>query len=266
MEPHYNLGLALRDNGDRGRAIRELRTALRIKPDSLPAQSALGTTLQESGQLQAAEEAFKKALQMDPSSRYALNGLSSVLIEEKRYSAAISLLANALHAPGLLNNLAIAYSKNGNLDEAVAVLQKVIQLEPASALAHANLASAYAQRKSLPRDRRRVPRIAEAGSLQRRTPPVAGQGISYHRPVHRGRSLRSGLRETEPQRRRRAHAFGRCGSRHGPVCRSRAAPPARSGPAAGGLRNLRYGNLGLCAGSSGAGRRKPWCNSKKRSN
>src|ERR1022692_2473031 len=38
FEPHYNLGLALRDKGDRSRAIRELGTALHIKPDSLPAQ------------------------------------------------------------------------------------------------------------------------------------------------------------------------------------------------------------------------------------
>ena len=64
---------------------------------------------------------------MDPSSRYALNGLSTVLIEEKRYSVAISWLVNAPPDPGLLNNLAIAYSKNGNVDEAVAVLRKIIQ-------------------------------------------------------------------------------------------------------------------------------------------
>src|ERR1035441_5200401 len=55
------------------------------------------------------------------------------------------MIAHRRCAPALMNNLAIAYSKNGNVDEAIAVLRKIIQAEPNSALAHANLASAYTQ-------------------------------------------------------------------------------------------------------------------------
>ena len=45
----------------------------------------------------------------------------------------------------LQNDLAIAYSKNGNVSEAVQVLANLVQQDPSSAEAHSNLAIAYTQ-------------------------------------------------------------------------------------------------------------------------
>ena len=45
----------------------------------------------------------------------------------------------------LQNDLAIAYSKNGNVSEAVQVLTNLVKQDPSSAEAHSNLAIAYTQ-------------------------------------------------------------------------------------------------------------------------
>ena len=45
----------------------------------------------------------------------------------------------------LQNDLAIAYSKNGNVSEAVQVLTNIVKQDPSSAEAHSNLAIAYTQ-------------------------------------------------------------------------------------------------------------------------
>jgi tetratricopeptide (TPR) repeat protein len=146
-EAHYNLGLALLESGDSKRASQELRIAVRQKPDVFTARLAFGTALQNLRQWQTAEAEFKAALKIDAHSVEALDGLTKVLIEEKRYSAAISYLNHAPDDSGLQTNLAIAQSKNGNPDEAIAILTKLAKSRPDSPLAHFNLATIYAQEK-----------------------------------------------------------------------------------------------------------------------
>ena len=65
---------------------------------------------------------FKIALSKDPKSVPALDGLAKSLIAQKRYSAAIAYLKEGPPDAMLQNDLAIAYSKNGNVSEAVQVL------------------------------------------------------------------------------------------------------------------------------------------------
>src|SRR5262249_27614632 len=87
------------------------------------------------------------ALEIDSRSAPALDGLTKALIDQQRYSAAIAYLKNAPADPGLQVNLAIAYSRNGAVEEAIKILSSLVRQQPKSAVAHFNLAAVYSQDK-----------------------------------------------------------------------------------------------------------------------
>jgi len=144
-EARFNLSLALLQEHDPVRAARELRVATRIKPDDPLGHIALGEALGELGQGEAAIDEFKFALKSDPKSVPALDGLAKALIAQKRYSAAIAYLKDGPPDPVLQDDLAVAYSSNGDVAEAVKLLQQLVQQNPSSAERHARLGIAYTQ-------------------------------------------------------------------------------------------------------------------------
>lgn len=89
-------------------------TALRIEPDYGPAHDRLGwIALHEANDLPAATQHYRRALELDPDN--------------------VSILGNAAV-------LAVAL---GRLEEAIALLEEVVNRDPVSAISHANLANAY---------------------------------------------------------------------------------------------------------------------------
>ena len=146
-ESHYDLGVALlTDNNAKG-AAHELQMASKLKPDTAKILLPLGVSLSELNQQNAAMDAFRAVLKQDPQSVQALDGLTKALIAEKRYTAAIAELKNAPPDEVLQLNLAIAYSKNGNTDEALQILSAWSKSIPTYAQAHNNLGLVYTQQK-----------------------------------------------------------------------------------------------------------------------
>src|SRR6266436_6369343 len=143
-EARFNLSLALLQKHEPARAARELRVATRIKPDDPLGHIALGQALSELGQNEAAIEEFKFALKSDPKSIPALGGLAKALIAQKRYSAAIAYLKDGPTDPVLQVDLAVAYSSNGDVAEAIKLLAQLVQQFP-SAERHARFGLAYTQ-------------------------------------------------------------------------------------------------------------------------
>ena len=144
-EAHYDLGLALLQSGSPQRAVAELRAAARLKPGTPQVHLALGMALNGAKQWDAAIEEFHTVLGTDPASIPALDGISKALIAEERYSAAIDSLKNAPADEVLELNLAIAYSKNGNLPEAIQTLSQIVEKHPSYPQAHSNLGILYTQ-------------------------------------------------------------------------------------------------------------------------
>src|ERR1700746_1060738 len=144
-EARFNLSLALLQRHDPARAARELRVATRIKPDDPRGHMRLGQELSELGKNDGAIEEFKVALKSDPQSVPALDGLARALIAQKRYSAAIAYLKDATTDPVLQDDLAVAYSSNGDVAEAVQLLAELVQPNPSSADRHVRLGLAYTQ-------------------------------------------------------------------------------------------------------------------------
>ena len=144
---HYDLGVALLSSGNPQRAARELQTASQLKPGTAKILLPLGISLSALNQQDAAIDAFRAILKQDPRSVPALDGLTKALIAQGRYTAAISELKNAPANEVLRLNLAVAYSKNGNTDEALQTLSALVKEHPAYAKAHMDLGIVYTQQK-----------------------------------------------------------------------------------------------------------------------
>jgi tetratricopeptide (TPR) repeat protein len=80
-----------------------------------------------------AVQSYRAALKLDPKSIATLHGLASSLTASGDTAAAIDLLRSAPRNEELDLDLASAYSKSGNLDEAFHVLSRSLRTHPASA-------------------------------------------------------------------------------------------------------------------------------------
>jgi protein O-mannosyl-transferase len=178
---HYNLGIALNDQGDADGAIAHYRQAVELRPSYAEAHYNLGRLLVQKGQLDEAIVHYEKALEMNPADAEAHNNLGATLFANRRVDEAIAHyrkalaiqpdyahascnLASALLSKGDLDgaiayysaclvgspnqpeaqyNLASALFRTGRTDEAIAHYQKVLELRPENADAHANLGSMF---------------------------------------------------------------------------------------------------------------------------
>jgi tetratricopeptide (TPR) repeat protein len=178
---HYNLGIALNDQGDADGAIAHYRQAVELRPSYAEAHYNLGRLLVQKGQLDEAIAHYEKALEITPADAEAHNNLGATLFANGRvdesiahyqealkirpdYAEASCNLANALLSKGDLDgaiarysaclalspnqpeaqyDLASALLRKGRTDEAIAHYKKALELRPDSADAHANLGSAF---------------------------------------------------------------------------------------------------------------------------
>lgn len=138
-EARYDLALALLQSGQPGAALRELKTASALKPGDAQIEMAMGVAANQAGQPDMAENSFRQVLKMHPDAVPALAGLSEALLAQKRYTAVISVLKDAPQDEVLQLNLAIAYSKNNQLDQADGILSSIVKEHPDYAQAHVNL-------------------------------------------------------------------------------------------------------------------------------
>jgi tetratricopeptide (TPR) repeat protein len=144
-------------------AVRELRAASGLKRDSEQIDLALGIALNQSNHPEQADDIFKAVLKSDPNSIPALDGLTEALMAEKRYSAVIDYLKNAPPDEVLQLNLAIAYSNNGNLDEALQTLSTIVKEHPDYCPGPHQPGNSLHAAEPLPRSRRRVSAGSQTG-------------------------------------------------------------------------------------------------------
>jgi protein O-mannosyl-transferase len=178
---HYNLGIALNEQGDTDGAIAHYRQALELRPSYAEAHYNLGRLLVQNGRLDEAISHYEKALEINPADAEAHNNLGAALFASGRVDEAIAHyrkalairrgyadascnLADALVSNGDLDgaieyysaclavspnqaeaqyNLGSALFRTGRMDEAVVHYQKVLELRPESADARANLGSVF---------------------------------------------------------------------------------------------------------------------------
>jgi tetratricopeptide (TPR) repeat protein len=178
---HYNLGIALNDQGKTDEAIDHYQQAIELRPRYAEAHYNLGRLLAQKGRLDDAVSHYEKALEINPADAEARNNLGVTLFGIGRvdeavahyrealkirpdYAEASCNLANALLLKGDLDAAIARYSaclalspnqpeaqydfasallRKGRTDEAIIHFRKVLELQPNSPDAQANLGSAF---------------------------------------------------------------------------------------------------------------------------
>src|SRR5262245_30613115 len=147
---HYNLGIALNDQGDTDGATAHYRQAIELRPSYAEAHYNLGRLLAQKGQLDDAITHYEKALETNPADAEAHNNLGITLFVGGRVSEAIAHYRRALAIqPDYADascNLATALLSNGDLDDAIVQYSACLALSPNQFDAQYNLASALLRR------------------------------------------------------------------------------------------------------------------------
>jgi protein O-mannosyl-transferase len=143
---HYNLGIALNEQGDSDGAIAHYRQALELRPSYAEAHYNLARLLAQNGQLDESITHYKKALEINPADAEAHNNLGAALFASGRVDEAISHYRKALAVQrdyaDASCNLASALVSNGDLDGAITYYSACLAVSPNQAEAQYNLASA----------------------------------------------------------------------------------------------------------------------------
>ena len=94
-EGHYRMGLGLKKKGDLAGATREVREAVKLRPDHAAAWMTLGSLRRDQNDFAGSHEAFEQAIKLTPKHQpaYALDG--AVLIRMKKYDLAVERLRTA---------------------------------------------------------------------------------------------------------------------------------------------------------------------------
>jgi protein O-mannosyl-transferase len=223
---HYNLGIALSDQGNTDEAIVHYQQAIGLRPIYAEAHYNLGRLLAQKGQVDAAAIHYEKALEINPADAEARNNLGVTLFGSGRvdeaithyeealkirpnYAEASCNLANALLSKGDLDgaiarystclaqlpnqaeaqyNLASALLRKGRTEEAIAHFQETLKVYPGNADAHANLGSAL-----LAKDRIREAIAAYKNALRISPKNVAAQSnLAWLLATSADPSLRNG--------------------------------------------------------------------------
>lgn len=178
---HYQLGLALYEQGRLAEAVTQLEETVRVDPASRMAHNSLGSTLFAQGKVDEAVGHFRRALEIGPDDAVAHYNLATARLRQGQLDEAIQHFRRALEAaPGYgpaHRNLATALAIQGRPDEAVEHLRDAIRAEPDSAEAHNNLGSLLA----------RQGRLAEAAELYARAIRLRPDYVGAH--VNLGKAL-----------------------------------------------------------------------------
>lgn len=143
---HYNLGLALKAQGNLDKAAESYRMALSIRPDYAEAHYNLGNVFLEQGRLDVAAACYRKAIACKPDYAKAHCNLGNVLQEQGDPDEAVASYRHAIsYQPDYAEayfNLGIVLKDQGKIDAAIASYRMAIMHEPGWADAYYNQGNA----------------------------------------------------------------------------------------------------------------------------
>ena len=150
-----NMGNILRSTGDLDAAIGHYSMATRLQPDFALAHNNLGVTHWHKGNSKAARESYAAAIQLSPDYADAHNNLGYALNKEGDLAGAVASYRKAVkYEPGFAeahNNLGNALQDLGALDEAITCFQTALHLSPNRAAIHYNMGNAMQELGNRPK-------------------------------------------------------------------------------------------------------------------
>jgi Flp pilus assembly protein TadD len=139
---HQALAVAYTMSGDFRRAIRSFQTALNLDPTMPEAVHGLSNVLLRQGDLENATQVLLSYLEKRPDDAIAREILASAYKAQKRYSASRAQLLKVLQTiasekqetklreANLMNNIAVSYALEGELEQGERWIKKAISAEP----------------------------------------------------------------------------------------------------------------------------------------
>ncbi len=140
---HFNLGHALRAQGDLARAAAEYRKATDLKPDYAAAHDSLGAALDELGDFAGAVAEYRKALALEPHDAVHHHNLGVALGHQGDLPDAATEYRKAVNLQpdyaGAHDGLGEVLNELGDRAGALAECRKAIELQPDLAEAHGDM-------------------------------------------------------------------------------------------------------------------------------
>ncbi|HEY4312004.1 MAG TPA: tetratricopeptide repeat protein [Pirellulales bacterium] len=120
---HYGLGQVLRSRGETTEAKEQLELAVRLYPGFARAHFALASMAEESGASASAQKHYEQAIHGQPNFPAARRALGLLLMRAGKVDEAIEQFRRMPPSADACGNLAIAYSRLGRAQEALAMAQ-----------------------------------------------------------------------------------------------------------------------------------------------
>lgn len=131
---YLSQGIADMERGDYRQATDNLRTAVKMAPDSSKAHNYLGLCYFRQRGYDPAKEEFQRAAALDPSNATAYNNLAGVLSIKQDFAGAENMYRKALGlAPDLVSanySLGVLLANLGKTEEGIGYLSRGIALDP----------------------------------------------------------------------------------------------------------------------------------------
>lgn len=171
----YLIGLTLYTSGKPDEAVAPLQKSIQLDSTNLDSHLILGAVLMDLNHTGDAAAEWEAALKIDPSSKPALDGLSKCMIAAGQYNSAIALLSSTPRDESMTQDLAVAYAKAGNLDQAAAILEKARRADPSSVPLTNAVVTVYVEQRRI---QEAVKAAKNCASLQPKN--LAAQALYLH--------------------------------------------------------------------------------------
>lgn len=145
----YLLGLSLFTTGKLEESIVPLRHSVELQPQEEKAHLLLASALAGLGRDKDAFVEWQAALRINSDSKMALDGIAKILLAAGDNESVIAQLSSVALDENLALDLAIAYGRAGQLDDAARVLNQELKIHPNSTALTSSLVSVYVKQVRL---------------------------------------------------------------------------------------------------------------------
>jgi len=147
---YFNLGSVLLQKGKLDEAIAAFRRSIQLNPYYPHPYVNMAIALTAQGKTDEAIATFREAVRMNENLASEDN-IGAALVQRGLVAHAITYYTEALskqqpYTAAVQNNLGLAYSMQGDLDNAFAHYRRAIEIDPQHSVAYFNLGNAYSQR------------------------------------------------------------------------------------------------------------------------